>query len=74
MAGASVPASVGSENVQAVGQMIKLSFGDTFKLIMIICAIMAWISAIAAGILIEPHLDVKNPLPQRIPPEEECCA
>jgi hypothetical protein len=74
LAGASVPSSVGLENVQAVSQSIKMAFVDTFKMIMIICAILAWISAAAAAILIEPRLQIESNVPKRIPPEEECCA
>ncbi len=73
LAGASVPSSVGLENVQAVSQSIKMAFVDTFKMIMIICAILAWISAAAAAILIEPRLQIESNIPKRIPPEEECC-
>jgi EmrB/QacA subfamily drug resistance transporter len=74
LSGASVPANVGPENIQAVGQSIKLAFVDTFKLIMIICAVLAWISAAAAAVLIEPRLHVESSIPRRVPPEEECCA
>ena len=74
LAGASVPAAVGPEMVQAVGQSIKLAFVDTFKLIMIICAIMAWVSAAAAAVLIAPRVQVESNVPRRLPPEEECCA
>jgi Major Facilitator Superfamily. len=74
LSGASVPANVGPENIQAVGQSIKLAFVDTFKLIMIICAVLAWISAAAAAVLIEPRLHIESNIPRRVPPEEECCA
>ncbi|MDR3574108.1 MAG: MFS transporter [Anaerolineaceae bacterium] len=78
LGGASVPSSVGAENVQAVAQSIKLAFVDTFKMIMIICAVLAWISAAAAALLIEPRVQIESNLPKRIQSEfddrEECCA
>jgi len=73
LAGASVPANVGPQNIQAVGQSIKLAFVDTFKLIMFICAVLAWISAATAAVLIEPRLQIESNLPGLNPPEEECC-
>ncbi|HMD90711.1 MAG TPA: MFS transporter [Anaerolineaceae bacterium] len=74
LAGASVPANVGAENIQSVGLSIKLAFVDTFKLVMIICAALAWVSAAAAAILVEPRLQIESNLPKRLSSEEECCA
>lgn len=41
------------ENIDAVKMSIKLAFVDTFRVVMIICAVLAWLSAIAAAVLVE---------------------
>ncbi|WP_290882162.1 MFS transporter [Fischerella sp.] len=42
------------ENSDAVEMAIKLAFVDTFRLVMIICAGLAWLSAIMAALLVKP--------------------
>ncbi len=49
LSGASVPASIRPEAAPAVGESIKLSFVDTFRAVMLICAGLAWLSALAAA-------------------------
>jgi len=56
LGGATAPAEVGPQNIDATASSIKQSFVDTFRLVMFICAGLAWVSALAAAILIEPHL------------------
>ncbi|MBD2202655.1 MFS transporter [Calothrix sp. FACHB-1219] len=50
----SMLAGVRPENLQAVETAIKLSFADTFGLVMIICTGLAWMSAIAAALMVMP--------------------
>ncbi|MCX7594456.1 MAG: hypothetical protein N2235_11960 [Fischerella sp.] len=47
-------AKVLPENSDAVEMAIKLAFVDTFRLVMIICAGLAWLSAIMAALLVKP--------------------
>jgi EmrB/QacA subfamily drug resistance transporter len=49
LAGAAVPADFGGNTAQAVGEAIKLAFVDTFRMVMLICAGLAWLSALAAA-------------------------
>jgi len=56
LGGASVPTEVGPQNTAATEISIKRSFTDTFRLVMFICTGLAWASALAAAILIEPRL------------------
>ncbi|MFL9452018.1 MULTISPECIES: MFS transporter [Nostocales] len=44
---------VAPENVDAVETAVKLAFVDTFRLVMIICTGLAWLSAIMAALLVE---------------------
>ena len=50
---ASLLTEVASENVYAVETAIKLAFVDTFRVVMFICAGLAWLSAIVAAFLVE---------------------
>ncbi|WP_272819368.1 MFS transporter [Scytonema hofmannii] len=43
---------IAPENVDAVATAVKLAFVDTFRLVMIICAGLAWLSAIMAALLV----------------------
>jgi EmrB/QacA subfamily drug resistance transporter len=56
LGGASAPSEAGLENAPAIVGSIKQSFVDAFRIVMFICAGLAWVSAVAAGILIEPRL------------------
>jgi MFS family permease len=56
LGGASVPADVSPADVKAVDSAIKQSFADTFKIVMFICAGLAWISAALSASLVEPRL------------------
>lgn len=49
----SLPKEVALENVDAVKTAIKLAFVDTFRVVMIICTGLAWLSAIMAALLVE---------------------
>jgi EmrB/QacA subfamily drug resistance transporter len=53
---ASAPAEAGPRNALAITSSIKQSFADTFRIVMFICAGLAWTSAAAAAFLIEPRL------------------
>lgn len=57
LGGATVPAEVGPQDTAATEFSIRQSFADTFRLVMFICAGLAWTSALAASILIEPRLE-----------------
>jgi hypothetical protein len=54
------PADIGAGAKQAVTTAIKTSFVDTFRLVMFICAGLAWTSAICAALLIKAGLNPKN--------------
>jgi EmrB/QacA subfamily drug resistance transporter len=43
------------ETMDAVETAFKLAFVDTFRLVMIICAGLAWLSAVMAALLVEKH-------------------
>ncbi len=50
---AEVPADIPPEQASAVRMAIRLAFVDTFRLVMLICAGLAWVSAIMAALLVE---------------------
>jgi hypothetical protein len=51
---ATAPASLGAGAKEAVTTAIKTSFVDTFRLVMFICAGLAWASAVCAAVLLKP--------------------
>jgi EmrB/QacA subfamily drug resistance transporter len=53
---AEVPADIAPEQASAVRTAIKLAFVDTFRLVMLICAGLAWVSAIMAALLVDRRL------------------
>lgn len=53
---ASVPAGVSPDKVGEVQTAIRLAFVDTFKVVMLICAALAWIGAALAGVFVERRL------------------
>jgi predicted MFS family arabinose efflux permease len=53
---ATVPAGVAQDKIEAVRTAIKQSFADTYRMIMFICAGLAWISAILSALLVESRL------------------
>jgi EmrB/QacA subfamily drug resistance transporter len=53
---AAVPAQVAPEKVGEVQNAIRLAFVDTFKVVMLICAALAWIGAALAGVFVERRL------------------
>jgi len=55
---ASVPQSVAADQVDAVDTAIRLAFIDTTKSVLLVCAGMAWLSAIMAAVLIKPKIEV----------------
>jgi hypothetical protein len=50
---ATVPAEVAAQDVSTIQQAIRLSFVDAFKVVMIVCAALAWAGAVLAGLLVE---------------------
>ena len=50
---AAVPAAVAAESAAAVGIAIKLAFIDAFRVILFLCAGLAWAGALLAGVLVE---------------------
>ncbi|HEY3229213.1 MAG TPA: MFS transporter, partial [Roseiflexaceae bacterium] len=50
---AEVPTDIPPEQASAVRMAIRLAFVDTFRLVMLICAGLAWVSAIMAALLVE---------------------
>jgi len=50
---ATVPAEVAAQDVSTVEQVIRMAFVDTFKVVMIVCAGLAWAGALMAGLLVE---------------------
>ena len=53
---AQVPDSVPDELVEKVDRNLKLAFIDAFRLVMILCAVLAWLSALMAALLVEKKL------------------
>ncbi len=53
---AAVPAEVSPDKVGEVQTAIRLAFVDTFKVVMLICAALAWIGAALAGVFVERRL------------------
>jgi len=51
-----VPAAVASGTVGEVRDAIHMAFVDTFRLVMIVSAIMSWVGAALAGIFVERKL------------------
>ncbi len=52
LGGATVPAQVAPGNKEAVQNRIKVSFVDVFRVVMLICAGSAWLSAVITALLI----------------------
>jgi EmrB/QacA subfamily drug resistance transporter len=50
---AEVPAGVSPERAGEVRTAIRLAFVDSFKVVMLICAALAWIGAALAGVFVE---------------------
>ena len=53
---ASVPAEVTPENTAVVQSAIRLAFVDMFRVVMLICAALAWIGAGLAGVFVERRM------------------
>ncbi len=60
LAGASVPADINPGEAASVETSIKLAFVDTFRLVMWICSVLAWISALMSALLIKPRLQIET--------------
>ena len=56
LGGAQPPASLPAAQRDPVQQAIKLAFVDTFRVVMVIGAAMAWLSAALAWLLVDPRL------------------
>ena len=54
---AAVPAEVAPEQADAVKTAIRLAFVDTFRLVMLLCAGLAWLSAFMAALLVERRFE-----------------
>ncbi len=52
---ATVPDNVDPQMAPQVDRAIKLAFTNTYRVVLLICAAMAWISAAAAGVLVSPR-------------------
>ena len=50
---ASVPAQVAPEKTAEVQTAIRLAFVDAFRIVMLICGVLAWIGAALAGVFVE---------------------
>ncbi len=50
---AAVPAQVPPAKVDMVERAIRLAFVDTFKIVMLICTALAWLSALMAALLVQ---------------------
>jgi hypothetical protein len=50
---ATVPGGVASQDTAAVQSVIRQAFVDTFKIVMLVCAFLAWIGAALAGLFVE---------------------
>lgn len=57
---AQVPQSVPAEYVAEVSGDIRQAFVSTFRLVLIICALMAWLGALASAIFISNTLEMKE--------------
>jgi EmrB/QacA subfamily drug resistance transporter len=56
LGGATVPAEIQANDVETVSSAIKQSFSETFRLVMLICSGLAWISAILSALFVETKL------------------
>ena len=63
LGGAEVPAQVATEDAGATKLAIKLAFVDAFRVVMAICAGLAWLSAGMAALLVERKTLTPNPSP-----------
>ncbi len=50
---AAVPAAAAPQEAAAVQSAIRMAFVDTFKMVMIVCAVLAWVGAALAGLFVE---------------------
>ncbi len=65
LGGAEVPAQVAAEDVGATHLAIKLAFLDAFRVVLFICAGLAWLSAAMAAVLVERGDLTPGPFPLR---------
>ncbi|HET6450530.1 MAG TPA: MFS transporter [Spirochaetia bacterium] len=56
LGGATVPSSVAADNASAVQAAIRQAFVDTFRVVMLICAVLAWVGAALAGLFVEKRI------------------
>lgn len=50
---AEVPAGVAAQDAETVRSIIRQAFVDTFKVVMLVCAVLAWIGAALAGVFVQ---------------------
>ncbi len=56
LGGAKVPESVAESNRPAVAQAIREAFVEAFRVVMLLCAALSWLSAVMAGVMVEERL------------------
>jgi EmrB/QacA subfamily drug resistance transporter len=61
LGGAAVPAQVAADRAGEVQTAIHLAFADTFRVVMVICAVLAWVGAALAGLFVESRLSAVRP-------------
>ncbi len=52
---AAVPQAAAPQDAAAVQSAIRLAFVDTFKIVMLVCAVLAWAGAALAGLFVEKN-------------------
>jgi EmrB/QacA subfamily drug resistance transporter len=52
---AAVPQAAAPQDAAAVQSAIRLAFVDTFKIVMLLCAVLAWVGAALAGLFVEKN-------------------
>lgn len=56
LGGAQPPAGLPAAQRDLVQQAIRMAFVDTFRVLMLICASLAWLSALLAAVLVDKRL------------------
>jgi len=55
-----VPAEIPAENKSVVEQVIRQALAATFQTVMLICAVLAWVSSFMAALLVEKKPKVES--------------
>ncbi|HUI70133.1 MAG TPA: MFS transporter [Spirochaetia bacterium] len=56
LAAAGVPSNAAPQDAEAIRSAVRMAFVDTFKVVMLVCAALAWIGAGLAGLFVERRL------------------